>query len=285
MVVTFNPNLEDLSRCLQAVSGEVDRIALVDNGSTNREALHELLQLNAWPVEFIGLEQNNGIASALNVGLSRALDAGAVSALLLDQDSVVMPSTVERLRSHCMNGVALCAPRISDRNNDNITQTYNAGVSDVNYCINSGSLLLIDAWQTVSGYDEGMFIDFVDFDFCLRLRLAGYRIVKDDSVVLSHTIGQQSRHGGVVAYNHSAFRLRHMARDMLYYAAKHRNSPQDLRVARRSTGGTLLVIAKKVAVVIIFESSKLEKTAALLSGTWSGLKRHGWGRARGGFVA
>ena len=35
----------------------------------------------------------------------------------------------------------------------------------------------------IGGFDETMFIDFVDFDFCYRLKKEGYEILQTPSVI------------------------------------------------------------------------------------------------------
>jgi GT2 family glycosyltransferase len=43
-----------------------------------------------------------------------------------------------------------------------------------------------DAFDSVSGFDERLAVDFNDVDYCLRLRQAGYRIVFTPYATLYH---------------------------------------------------------------------------------------------------
>lgn len=267
-VVSFNPNLERLRENLDAAFREVDEIVVIDNNSKNREDIIKLVE------EFPGLRvyqngSNVGIAKALNQVMARASALNAAWVLLLDQDSVVSDGLVTALTDNIQPGVGIVAPAIVDRSDSQPAQAHGL-CSNVDYCITSGSLCSIGAWESIGGYDEAMFIDFVDFDFCLRLRQSGLTIVRVPTTTLLHEIGKITRHGPFTAYHHSAFRSYHMARDMLYYAYKHRRSPRELMVQRRGLLGTYLVLARKAVIISLFEEDRVRRVLAILRGALTG---------------
>lgn len=259
-VVTFNPDVTRLRENLDAVAPQVADVIVVDNASD--------VEPDAGPYTVHRFPENRGIAVALNEIMRLATAGGATAVLLLDQDSVAEQGMVGGLEQSLLPGVALVAPNIVDRG---LGGEEGGSKRDVNFCITSGSLLRVDAWAAVGGYDEAMFIDFVDFDFCLRLRSSGYRIVRDDGVALVHEIGNARRVAGVVAYNHSAARSYHMGRDMVYYARKHRKSPKALKVGGRGVALTLAVLARKAVIIVLHETDKLARVSALLRGAISGM--------------
>jgi rhamnosyltransferase len=53
----------------------------------------------------------------------------------------------------------------------------------------SGSLVKTSAFASVGMYDEGMFIDYVDFDFCLRLWQHGCKVIRSCHSCLLHHLG------------------------------------------------------------------------------------------------
>jgi rhamnosyltransferase len=263
-VVTYNPDLARLRENLESALPQVQSMVIIDNCSDN------ILEIKALIDEFPQARlqrnlSNRGMARALNQVMGWAISYNAEWALLLDQDSVCSTDMVAHLRAGATPGVGLVAPTILDRNlsaNTPLTRP----VDEVNYCITSGSLCRVSAWQDVDGYDERMFIDFVDFDFCLRMRLQEWRIVRVSHARLMHEIGRSERHGRVISYNHSAARSYHIARDMLYYAKKHRRSPRRLMVQRRGFWGTMIVLFRKAAIVAIYESDRRRRIGSLLRG-------------------
>lgn len=269
-IVTFNPDLTRLRENIESAMGQVDRMVIVDNGSSNMDAVSQLAA--GFPrLEIIANRGNDGIAMALNRIMGWASAVGAGWALLLDQDSVCADGMVGILRGSASEGVAVVAPGIVDRNRPETTpQT--VGPAEVDYCITSGAIYSVAAWKSVGGYDEEMFIDFVDFDYCLRLKTSGHRIVRDPLAILLHEIGHITKHGPFTAYHHSAFRLGHMSRDMLYYAKKHKRSPRELMVQRRRLAGTYAVLARKAVVVTLFEKDRARKVASIARGTLAGTR-------------
>ena len=56
--------------------------------------------------------------------------------------------------------------------------------------ITSGNLLNAGHFQALGGFDESLFIDYVDHDFCLRAVIAGFHIVVSADASLSHSVGE-----------------------------------------------------------------------------------------------
>jgi rhamnosyltransferase len=270
VVVTFNPDLEGYIEGLMAIAPQVRNVIVVDNASANAQQI-EAATLRTGHATMIRRARNDGIAVALNAGIATAIRDGASHLVLLDQDSVPSLDMVDILANASDDSVGIAAPAMIDRNLG-AAQKRLVGTTDENFAITSGSLVSGEAWEAVGGYDEAMFIDYCDFDFCLRLRLMGFRVIRAHQALLTHEIGAARRRGGVVAYNYSPFRLQHMARDMMYYARKHKGEPAALRVWHRGPALTFLAIARKVAVVLFVEQNRIPTAFALIRGLLAGMR-------------
>ena len=64
-IVTFNPDPVLFQKCFDAISSQVERVYIFDNGSRNADFLHEKFQSNASTVISFS-PMNVGIAKALN---------------------------------------------------------------------------------------------------------------------------------------------------------------------------------------------------------------------------
>ena len=274
-IVTYNPEVSLLQENIRAVLPQVSELVIVDNASQNLYELREVISSSDDPrrIALTRNPDNFGVSRALNQVMAWSAQRGAESVLLLDQDSTPFPDLVDRLSGASAEDVGMIAPTVVDRNLPTGSRPV-PGVAEINYCITSGSMCRVAAWKVVKGYDERMFIDFVDFDFCLRLRMQGFRILRVQDAVLLHAVGDSRRHGRVIAYNHSAPRLRHMAQDMVYYARKHRHSPRELKVQGRGRLLTYVVLARKAAIVAGHEKDRLHKVGALFAGAWHGTFNH-----------
>lgn len=54
----------------------------------------------------------------------------------------------------------------------------------IDFCITSASCTNLAVWKEVGGFDERLFIDLVDNEFCKRLIVSGYKILRLNNLVL-----------------------------------------------------------------------------------------------------
>jgi len=143
-------------------------------------------------------------------------------------------------------------------------------LSSVTFVVSSGSLIELEVWQQLGGFDEGLFIDYVDSDYCLKALRVGRSIAVAADARLHHQLGARlpGRFFGMNLrpMHHAAFRH--------YYQARNR-----VRIWRRHALAVphwalfdLSFACLNAFRVIIFESSKWAKFKAMLLGTWDGVR-------------
>jgi rhamnosyltransferase len=207
VVVTFHPDAERLMEGLLAILPQVDGIIVVDNGSP-APALDSIATLH--PVSVIRLEANRGIAYAQNRGIAIAKEREAAFVLLLDQDSVASAQMAIRLRSEyealraAGERVGAVGPAQSDGFNSDrprFTRFQRGRYLQVeaptestslpcDMLIASGTLIPIKVLDEVGTMNEGLFIDKVDTEWCLRVRRAGFSIHGIPGAKLFHRLGE-----------------------------------------------------------------------------------------------
>ena len=221
-IVTYNPNLTKLRENLSAVVTQVTHTVIIDNGSENANDIKELAT-GFSNVEVIFNAENRGIASALNQIFNKASDEAAEYVITLDQDSEIYPDLIKTyLEYECLGDSFTCLRR--DRN-FLVESGEKEEIEYVESCITSGNLVKLDAWKAVGGFNERLFIDMVDVDFCYRLNAKGYRIVRINRYGMLHEIGDGSyislfgrKH---FTGNYSAFRKYYIFRNMSYVIQKY----------------------------------------------------------------
>lgn len=289
VVVTYNPPAGLVGR-LRAALDQTDRVVVVDNGSTLPPDLGGLDSSEAARVELLALGSNLGLAAALNRGIEHAGARGAAQVLLLDHDSLPEPDLVARLH-HAMREhprpVAVAAPRIAYAHPDIRCRwptsrpgqrwwfrfAYAADMQHpqpVDLVIGSGMLLDVDAWEQVGRFDESLFIDLVDTEFCLRARSHGYDVLAVPQATLSHVLGDvEQRHLlGLPVYptHHSALRHYYLSRNRIILTRRFgRRYPNWLYYETMSA----LKLTIKVA---FFEPDRARKLASMWRGTLDGLR-------------
>jgi rhamnosyltransferase len=98
---------------------------------------------------------------------------------------------------------------------------------EILFTITSGNIVAVEAWEKCGKFEEKLFIDEVDHDFCLRLKIHFYKTVTSNDVFLKHKLGNSysikmpfsrtKREIGI----HKPLRIFFMVRNGLYVAAKY----------------------------------------------------------------
>lgn len=260
-IVTYQPDLERLRENLTAVRPQVDGLVVVDNGSGN------LAQIQALCREFDGVEvlanpENRGIAAALNQIFGWAQTRQAQWVLTLDQDSVVYPDMMAVYRSWPVQpqvGILTCL--IRDRNlSQEPEQAAACEAETVCKCITSGSLTRMEAYRKTGGFDEKLFIDGVDDDFCYAVAEKGYTVLRINRTLLLHELGHCEEHVifgiRLAVFNHSPMRKYYITRNDVYLIHKHRLDPVR----------GYFVVYRRFLTVLLFERQKGEKIRAMRKG-------------------
>lgn len=265
-LITYDPNLEEVARVIDAVYEQVDWLIIVDNASSNVSEVERLIAGYS-RATLLRNSSNEGVAFALNQIMAHAEHSGADWVLTLDQDSIVSELLVQRLVRHADAAtVGIVCPRVVDRNYV-LRGTVDQGVRSVSECITSGSLTSVSAWRSVGQFDTKLFIDFVDFEFCCRLRIMGFEILQVLDVTLSHKVGNATtfRLLGVdlVAYHHPPLRKFYFARNLVYHTRKHRGNVESWRL--------YVALGKLTVITLALEDQKVQKFVAIVRGVRAGL--------------
>lgn len=262
-IVSYNPDLERLKENIDAISMQVKNVLVFDNGSYNQQDVNGLVaKYNN--VELLTSDHNTGIATALNYLMQWGFEHNYTWMLSLDQDSVCNCDFVVQMAPYLSVelNLGIVAPVIQDRNVGVVGHNPKKEYAHVNTCITSGAISNIAAWKSIGEYDESMFIDSVDFEFCYRMRTYGYGVIQVSNVRLLHDLGSSKERNflfwKIKVKGHSAFRKYYIARNNIYYPLKHHLWIHFVRGNMRNFG--LLLI------VVMYECRKKEKINAILKG-------------------
>jgi len=272
-IITFNPDLKILEQNVEKLECQVNKIIIVDNCSNNFIKIKRMI-CKYKKIDIIENSDNYGIAVALNVIMKNAKRNGYLWVLTLDQDSMVEEDFISKFKYlKVPDNVAIMCPYIFDRNRRTIDsgmgkckEKTEDGYVFVNKCITSGAITQVNIWEEVGQYDERLFIDYVDFDFCQRVRKQGYRILCIEEAKLSHSIGSgkvfKFLWWKVEVLNHSATRKYFISRNRIYCDYKYHNA----------IGVSIASNVKLFIKTLLFEKEKFNKCSAIVKGTFDGIK-------------
>jgi rhamnosyltransferase len=284
VIVTYNVG-ETIHQCFNAIHNQVGHVILVDNGSDERTR-HELDKLASQDsVTVILNERNEGIARAMNQGVEVARGMGFRWVLTLDHDSKATPDMVDKLlhayetlskQGH--RDVGIIAANPFDENAGVFLNRIRPGDNgdqpvEADFLLSSGSMIPCSVLGAVGLFDEALFVYFVDSDYCLRLRRAGFRLFLCPGAVLMHREGEKQKRrflGREMFYERTRKPARYyLTRNRIYFRRKHR-----LSFYFPYTGAKDFIkeFIKDYAKVVLYDEKPLAEIALALRGLFDALR-------------
>lgn len=267
IIVSYNPNVKRLVNNCRSLKEQGFNVIVVDNGSDVdlKDHIHDN--------DLVKLNKNKGIATALNVGMKTAKERGALWVLSLDQDTEIAPNLLEEYKKNILlKDVGALSPRIVRRGEKQ--KKYSDNIEVIERCPTSGFFMTVSLWEEIGRYDDWMFIDYVDYDICKRIRNRGLKIYRVNTTHIIQELGKlQVNHffdtmGRVLhirklrnfakVYNHSPLRNYYFVRNSLYYMYKYKNSID----MKREISFVLRWEIKK----LVLEHNKLENIRSIIKG-------------------
>ena len=267
VIITYNVENNFRNR-INKLKGKVHEIIVVDNGS-KIETINMLKELEN-DITIIYLEKNKGIAYALNKGINYSIEKGYDWVLTLDHDSIVTDDMIENMlkcygnfHKELREKVAMLVPthvEEKEYENSNIIsneEKFSKPYIEVLTEITSGALTKADIYKNISLYDEKLFIDLVDHDYCLSLNRKGFKVIQVSSAVLIHNLGESVKKNvlglKMTPTNHSPLRRYYMSRNRHYIWDKYKDDfPKWVLTDKRR------FITENLKI-ILFEDKKIEK--------------------------
>lgn len=194
IIILYNPDNNILKKWVDVVLRDSTvTYIFVDNSITANDKFSELR------AHYLPQYVNKGIAEAQNIGIEFAVKQLFDYLIFFDQDSLYDSQFVEILtseykRAKSLNSrIVMAGPLVIDADTMHTYKNiddFHEGISKVDVLISSGTIIDRDSVFKVGCMDSGLFIDYVDFEWCWRAKHMGYECVKLLNVKLYHTIGQ-----------------------------------------------------------------------------------------------
>lgn len=186
-VVVYNPdNVRRFYECLDKMLEQVEKVYLFDNGSVDiQKQLPDM-------VVYISEHKNLGIAYALNRIMEAAHTDGFDWVITMDQDSIIPDGMVHKYEKAIADNknLGIVCPQVIDNRRSYMEVKKEPVQEFVDFCITSASCTSIEVWEKIGKFDEWLFIDLVDNEFCKRLTLSGYKILRLNDLVLNQEFGK-----------------------------------------------------------------------------------------------
>lgn len=273
IIVSYNPD-NNLLDSVKLLINQVERIIIVDNGSESekKKNINLIRNIDEKKIEVIFNEENLGIATALNIGVRLALKQGYKWVLTMDQDSKVSKNMVDKMLEVYNSidekerrDILSIFPNFVDERIQSIEE--NSDMENYEYVdadITSGNLLRAEVFDKVGFFDDSLFIDLVDTDFCMRLNERNIKMIKVRDAILYHSLGEsqsvKSIFGKFNTSNHSALRRYYMTRNRFYTWEKYKNLNSFTLNRDKS------LFKKEFVKIILGEKDKINKIKMVFKG-------------------
>lgn len=193
-IVVYHPDYNRLKQCITSICNQVEWVYCYNNGLDYNNKIEKLI--NSFSnVSLIGYGSNDGISKAINTIAEFAKERNSKWLLTLDQDSVCQFDMIYKFKNYVnLKNIGLVCPYIIDKRRPlQGLDTTEDKCTEVKFAITSGSMINLEVFNKIGRLDEYLFIGLVDNEYCYRLLLNGYKIVRVNDVVLDHELGNISQ--------------------------------------------------------------------------------------------
>lgn len=261
VVTLYHPD-EGVLENIRSYLSELDLLYVLDNTEEPEEKWAAAFS-SMERVRYVPFHENKGISYALNYALEEAKDFDFL--LTMDQDSRFPAGAMKKYKEEFFRYDAAYPRRAAMYTVDYDEKETDTAPKDIAVGITSGSILPVAIARALGGFDEALFIDEVDSEYCYRAEDRGYHIVEFPGIPLHHSIGARTYHSILGfrynTFNHAPIRRYYIARNHVYVARKYP------RVRRRYA----VEMAKIIVKVILAEKDKWDKLKHIFGGVRDGL--------------
>ncbi|HSN09761.1 MAG TPA: glycosyltransferase [Hanamia sp.] len=265
VVILYNP-ANDVVKNIHSYIGAIDKLYIIDNSPK---------PANEFKISFIDKEkvvwlhdgENKGIASRLNQVIKLAKEDEYDWLLTMDQDSFFDNETFDNYLN--------CVSKFDQKekvsmfginHSEKIATDDLCNSVSVNHLITSGSILNLKAASGIGGFDENLFIDEVDFEYCLRSISHGFQIIQFTNIFLVHHLGETVNRRSLKNIRlssrvlHSPERLYYMARNFLYVESKYKSAfPAEIKERRR-------ILLNRIKNNLLYNKERLKVLKFIIKG-------------------
>lgn len=260
VVVLYNPDPIVIQN-IQSYLPFLYVLYVIDNSeSPNMNIVEQLRELGE-KIKYIALGENRGVAYALNLGATLAIESGADWLLTMDQDSSFEGDSISKMVEYCMNlqddKVIIVAPEPIDTELVYRKRKENPFTHIV---LTSGSMLNLKLYQKNGPFREDFFIDYVDTEYCLRAKRNDLTVLTLKDVVLQHKVGKPKKVLFFTTTNHPPIRRYYITRNRIAVWREYYSVDPDY------VKYDMACFVKETVKILLGEDRKLEKMRMIMKG-------------------
>ena len=275
-VVLYNPD-DTIFENILTYGNYVDKLIVIDNSlKKNNFLIDKLSEVFESKLIYINNNDNLGIATALNQACDKAIELQFKWILTMDQDSSFInfdhyKKCLEKVQN--VNNVALLAANTDKEGYSNF---------DINECscnyredkfsvITSANIVNLEYFEEIGRFNDKLFIDMVDYDYCLRINIKKFKILYFPDVFVEHKLGEVHLRTNIFTKKkkykteHNAQRAYYICRNSLYLSKNYgKYFPKEFGMLHILN----IVFIHDVTKILLYEIDKWNKLKAKFIGLY-----------------
>ncbi len=270
-VVLYNPE-DDVFENIASYIENVALLFIVDNSTSHNKQLIKKLQNSFANIEYINNNDNLGIATALNIGCNKALEEGYEWILTMDQDSKFINFTdylacLESLKN--TQNIAILSANTNYNEEMALPAQPICNYEEKFSAITSANLLNLKLFEKIGKFEDKLFIDLVDYDYCIKAQLHNFKVLYFPNIFVKHALGTVFLRKNLFTKKmrakreHNPQRTYYFARNYLYLSKKFgKDFPKELNILKIIN----ILFVHEVTKILLYEDQKLAKLHAKFLG-------------------
>lgn len=267
VVPFYYPNsTKTLENIEQFING-IDKLIIWDN-TPSEEKVKYAINLDKYSEKIIYLTsgKNEGTAYAYNRAAEWVLMNNYDYLILMDQDSKWV--NFNEYKNSAFTYIkakpnSIFTPQINHVESD-------VEMEKVDNCISSGMFISKDVYQRIGKFEEKLFVECVDIDYCLRARALNIEIlrIKNDSLIIQQF--GQTNHSKLFNFytrNDSPERTYNIAKNHLLIIRKYWKQLKRYEIKE----WIWAYIIARFFKIILAEENKLKKSSSIIKACFDGL--------------
>ena len=140
----------------------------------------------------------------------------------------------------------------------------NCDYNKVKLLITSGSIINLNNYKKIGEFDENLFIDFVDTEYCFKSILKGFELIQFPNIYMHHKIGNSNQYRSIKNLKsstrsiHSSVRLYYMMRNFLYLQKKYKKDFKEEVAAHKKD------LLNRIKNKLLYNSDRLQTVRLLI---------------------
>ena len=272
VVVLYNPEDEIFNNIL-SYSNNINILIIVDNSTLHNDMLiKKIKRLNN--IIYVNNNANLGIATALNIGCDKAIENNCDWILTMDQDSKFLNFIHYKNCLYSLldnDNIALLASNTTYNAKEYLPENPTCNYEEKFIVITSGNFLNLKLFNNIGRFEDKLFIDLVDYDYCLKVHEKNYKILYFKDALVEHKLGSVFRRKNLITkkirtkIEHNPQRTYYFARNFLYIASKYgKKFPREMGMLKIIN----ILFIHEVTKIILYEDTKLKKIYAKFLGLY-----------------